>query len=74
MIGARVGDHRLIHVVATEAIGRQDHEANGARETNVLEDGIQGRPPMSRKLPVSSWTSTTGVTGLLCFGTAWTLT
>ena len=51
MIGARVGDHRLIHVVATEAIGRQDHEVNGARETNVLEDGIQGTTADVAKTP-----------------------
>ena len=42
MIGARVGDHRLIHAAAAEAIGRQDHEVNCARESNILEDGAQG--------------------------------
>ena len=69
MIGARIGDHRLIHVVAAETIRRQDYEVNGARETNVLEDGIQGLTTDVTKTPrlvVDLHDGRNRVTGLRC--------
>ena len=69
MIGARVGDHRLIHVVTAETIGRQDHEVNGAHKTNVLEDSIQGPTADVTKTPrlvVDLHDGRNRITGLRC--------